>query len=150
MSRVKAVMEARAQLQEKAEKMGINDEFISILVDRFYEKIKIHPEIGPVFEHAITDDWDHHLSRMKDFWASVALNAGRYSGQPVPKHQKLVKSVPAAQAHHFVIWLSLFRETLDEIAPSKAVTGYFMERAERIAKSLELAMFGVPGLGAPH
>jgi len=82
------------------------------------------------------------LSTMKDFWASVAMNAGRYSGKPVPKHKKLSSVTPA----HFKIWLALFEETLEETAPSPAVVSHFMERAERIAQSLQLAMFGLPGI----
>jgi len=132
----------RAQIQSKAMGMGIDDDYISLLVDTFYEKIQHNDRIGPIFEEAIGDNWDSHLAKMKDFWASVALNAGRYSGKPVPKHQKLSKAQPV----HFEIWLTLFRETLEATAPSPAVVGYFMERANRIAQSLELAMFGVPGI----
>ena len=139
----------RAQVQAEAAEMGIDDAYISLLVDAFYERIRAHALIGPIFENAIGDNWTPHLSRMKDFWASVALNAGRYNGKPVPKHQQLTKGEPSVQSWHFNIWLALFRETLEETAPSPGVVDYFMERAERIAKSLELAMFGVPGIGAP-
>ena len=33
-----------------------------------------------------------------------------------------------------------------DTGPSREALGYFMERAERIAESLQLAMFGFPGL----
>ncbi|MEM9494763.1 MAG: group III truncated hemoglobin [Pseudomonadota bacterium] len=145
----RSVSAVRAQIQADAKKMGIDDAYISVLVDTFYTRVRAHPLIGPVFDNAIGDDWDHHLARMKDFWASVAMNAGRYTGQPMPKHKKLTAGSPAAQPWHFKIWLALFQETLEETAPSPAVVLYFMERAERIAKSLELGMFGVPGVGTP-
>ena len=38
-------------------------------------------------------------------------------------------------------------KVLEEISPSPLTVAYFMERAERIAQSLQLAMFGLPGLG---
>jgi hemoglobin len=81
---------------------------------------------------------------MKSFWASVALNAGTYSGQPVPAHKKLSQ----VEQSHFQTWLALFRQTLQDTAPAPEAVDYFMERANRIAESLQLAMFGFPGLPA--
>lgn len=132
----------REQIQQTAAQLGIDDAYISILVDRFYDRVRADPTIGPVFENAIGDVWDHHLDRMKDFWASVAMNAGRYSGKPVPKH----KQHTTIEDRHFAIWLTLFHQTLEETAPSPDVIPYFMVRAERIAQSLQLALFGVPGV----
>lgn len=143
--RVRTAEQRRADIQANADRLGIDEAYISQLVDEFYGRIQGHPEIGPIFNQAIGDDWAPHLARMKDFWASVALNAGRYSGKPVPKHQRLT----AAKPEHFDIWLALFRQTLEETAPSPAVVDYFMERALRIAESLKLAMFGVPGIPKP-
>ena len=140
--RVRTAEERRAEIQSNAKELGINEAYISQLVDEFYVRIREHPLIGPIFIEAIGDEWAPHLARMKDFWASVALNAGCYSGKPVPKHQRL----STAQPWHFDIWLALFHETLNETAPSPLVVDYFMERAQRIAESLKLAMFGVPGL----
>lgn len=142
---IASASERRQEIQDRAAEMGIDDAFIATLVDTFYERVRAHALLGPIFEEAVDGDWDRHLSRMKDFWASVALNAGRYTGKPVPAHQKLVQAEP----WHFNLWLGLFRQTLEDIAPKPAVVLYFMERADRIAKSLQLAMFGAPGLGRP-
>lgn len=132
----------RDAIQRRAHAMGIDETYISLLVDDFYRRIRAHGVLGPIFEEAIGDRWDHHLPRMKSFWASVALNAGTYSGQPVPAHKKLTR----VEQSHFQIWLALFRQTLEETAPSREAVGYFMERANRIAESLQLAMFGFRGL----
>ena len=132
----------RAEIQARAAAMGIDEGYISYLVDTFYSRIRAHETLGPIFDDAIGDHWDQHLPRMKSFWASVALNAGTYSGQPVPAHQKLNTVEPT----HVGIWLALFRQTLEDTAPSREAVPYFMERAERIAESLKLAMFGFPGL----
>ncbi len=139
---VRSAEERRGEIQASAAAMGIDDAYISILVDTFYKRIHDHHLIGPIFDKAIGDNWDHHLGKMKDFWASVAMNAGRYSGKPVPAHKKHME----IQSWHFDIWLALFRQTLEDTAPSPAAVAYFMERAENIAQSLQLAMFGVPGL----
>ncbi len=137
---VQAANQRREQLQAEATAMGIDDDYISLLVDTFYTRVRQDSVLGPIFEKAIGDNWGTHLAKMKDFWASVAFNAGRYTGKPVPKHQKLNDVTP----QHFTLWLSLFRQTLEETAPSDEVVTYFMERAERIAKSLQLAMFYKP------
>ncbi len=130
--------ERRLQIQAHALAMGIDDAFVSRLVETFYQRIRAHELLGPLFEQVIGDNWDPHLARMKDFWASVAYNAGRYSGKPVPAHVKLTH----VEEWHFGVWLGLFRQTLQDIAPNAEVVSYFMERAERIAESLRLAMFG--------
>ena len=134
--------ERRAEIRAKAAAMGIDEAYISTLVETFYGRIRAHPLLGPIFEEVFGDNWARHLGTMKDFWASVAFNAGRYSGRPVPAHQKLTRVEP----RHFTIWLALFRQTLEDTAPSPAAVLFFMERAERIAQSLQLAMFGLPEL----
>jgi len=133
--------ERRAQIQAHAAAIGVTETYIGELVDRFYDRIRAHPALGPIFGAHITD-WDVHLPRMKSFWASVALHAGTYAGRPVPAHMKLHD----VQPEHFASWLALFRQTLEETAPSPEAVDYLMERASRIAESLQLAMFGFPGL----
>ena len=132
----------RAEIQRRANTIGIDEAYISLLVDEFYRRIRADETLGPIFEEALGDRWDYHLPRMKSFWASVALNAGTYSGQPVPAHKKLNQ----VQQSHFQTWLALFRQTLEDTAPTPEAVDYFMERANRIAESLQLAMFGFPGL----
>ena len=132
----------RAEIQRRANVIGIDEAYISLLVDEFYRRIRADETLGPIFEEALGDRWDYHLPRMKSFWASVALNAGTYSGQPVPAHKKLNQ----VQQSHFQTWLALFRQTLEDTAPTPEAVDYFMERANRIAESLQLAMFGFPGL----
>ena len=132
----------RAEIQRRANVIGIDEAYISLLVDEFYRRIRADETLGPIFEEAIGDRWDYHLPRMKSFWASVALNAGTYSGQPVPAH----KNLSQVEQSHFQTWLALFRQTLQDTAPTPEAVDYFMERANRIAESLQLAMFGFPGL----
>lgn len=146
---VMSAEDRRREIQAKAESLGIDEAYIALLVERFYERVREDSVLGPIFETAIKDNWGPHLARMKDFWAAVALNAGRYSGKPVPAHMNLVNRVNLTPGH-FPIWLALFQRTLEETAPSPAATAYFMERAERIAQSLQFAIFGPPELaGAP-
>ena len=139
--RVRSADQRRAEIQARAAAMGIDEAFISRLVETFYGHVREDETLGPIFAGQV-EDWDEHLPKMKDFWSSVALNSGRYAGKPVPAHRKL----GGVSAADFTVWLSLFERTLKELAPSPEVVSYFMERAERIAKSLQLAMFGLPNL----
>jgi hemoglobin len=134
--------ERRAEIQRRAHAIGIDEDYISLLVDEFYRRVRLDRTLGPIFEAAIGDRWEQHLPRMKSFWASVALNTGSYSGRPVPVHRKLSD----VEKGHFDIWLAMFGQTLEDTAATPEAVAYFMERAERIAESLQLAMFGFPGL----
>ena len=138
-----SLSERRQAIIGHAHKIGINDDYIDLLVESFYQRIREHPILGPIFNDAIGDNWPHHLAQMKNFWASVTMNMGRYSGQPVPAHKKHLGSI---QKWHFSIWLGLFGQTLDETGATPEAKDYFMERAERIAESLQLALFGLPSL----
>ena len=132
---------ARQQAHDDASALGIDHDFINLLVDSFYDRIRSHDELGPIFDTAIGDNWGPHLDTMKRFWASVALHDGSYSGRPVPAHMKLEGLNPGM----FTTWLGLFEQTLVDIAPTPGTPAFFMERARRIANSLQLNIFYNPG-----
>lgn len=139
--------EKRGEIRAHAKAMGIDEAYLSLLVDTFYGRVRADPRLGPIFEAEIGDHWGPHLQRMKAFWVSVALSSGSYSGRPVPQHQKL----SGVGREDFGIWLRLFRQTLEDTAPTPDAVAYLMDRAERIAASLQMAMFdrgprGVPSL----
>jgi hemoglobin len=116
----------------------IDDAAIQALVDRFYAKVRRDPALGPVFEAAIAD-WGPHLRTMYDFWSSVMLTTGRYKGNPLMKHMRLPGITPGL----FETWLRLFAETAEEtVAPPLAAR--FVEKARRIAQSLQLGLFYRP------
>jgi hemoglobin len=115
------------------QRTGIDEAMIERLVRRFYDKVRGDPLLGPVFAARIAD-WEPHLLRMTDFWSSVALMSGRYHGRPMEKHMKL-----PVDAEHFDRWLALFQETAGEVCPPAAAC-HFIERAQRIAESLELGL----------
>ena len=112
-------------------------EQIEALVDRFYDRIRIHPELGPVFNAAVRD-WPEHKRLLTSFWTSVILRAGTYRGNPMAAHH----GHPITTAH-FVQWLALWRDTADELlAPAQAELVH--EYANRIGRSLRY------GLGLPE
>ncbi len=121
--------------------------FIGALVREFYDRVRKDPRLGPIFASVIREDWEPHLEKMTDFWCAVVLKNGAYSGRPVPAHLRLKQ----VREDDFTIWLGLFRETAASRCPPE-VAVVFIDRAERIARSLSLAMFfrlDRPVAGAP-
>lgn len=112
---------------------GLNEEVLRRLVYRFYDQVRTDEMLGPIFATRIAD-WTRHLERMVAFWSSVALMTGQYHGRPVPAHTPL-----PIDAAHFDRWLFLFRATAHETC-SLAGAAYVIDRAERIARSLHIAV----------
>ena len=137
---VTAIESRRAQaIAEIVERTGIDEAMIETLVHRFYARIREDALLGPIFEARIAD-WGPHLERMCAFWSSVALMTGRYHGQPMRIHMPL-----PIDAEHFDRWLALFEATARETCPP-AAADHFMERARRVAESLELGIAGSQGV----
>jgi hemoglobin len=117
----------------------ITEDAIRLLLARFYGRVRLDPQLGPVFARAVgmTDaDWAPHLARVSDFWSSVMLRSGRYQGDPFSVHLRLPDLEPAM----FDRWLALFGEASAELFEPD-VAEIFRERAERIAGSLRMGLF---------
>jgi hemoglobin len=111
----------------------ITEQQIGTLVDRFYAKVRLDSDIGPIF-NAIVDDWPHHLDTLKDFWSTVLLTTGRYKGDPMMRHLQL-----PLDPDHFERWLNLFAETATEVLPPiQAVT--VIAKSKRIAENFKLGI----------
>jgi hemoglobin len=126
----------RPVAEQPLEHPEVDRAFIGRLVRAFYARVRKDERLGPIFARHIAGDWEPHLEKMTDFWSSVILKTGAYQGRPVPVHLKLNEVVES----DFQIWLGLFRETAYELCTPE-VAAVFIDRAERIAKSLSLAMF---------
>jgi hemoglobin len=120
-------------VEEIVDRTGIDDAMIENLVRTFYGRVRLDSVIGPVFETRVKD-WEAHTPRLCAFWSSVALMSGRYHGQPIAVHLPL----PIDTAH-FDRWLEIFAATVREVCPP-AAADHFLERAFRIADSLELGI----------
>ena len=103
----------RARKRAEAEAIGVDAEYISSFVERFYGKIRQDALLGPIFAERI-QDWDVHLGRMKQFWRSVLHASGEFAGNPMVKHI----AIPGLEERHFAHWLTLFYATLREEEPT--------------------------------
>ncbi len=123
--------QARARKTADALAVGIDDALISNLVECFYEAIRGDDLLGPIFTKHVAD-WPPHLARMKDFWASVTLESGRFRGNPMVKHI----AVGGLDQSHFDRWLQLWEETVENVVPDPKAVDTFRAAARRIAASL--------------
>ena len=128
-----------AAVQRSREQTGVDEALIDRVVEAIYARVRTDALIGPIFADRV-EDWGPHLSQMKRFWSSVALSSGVYQGRPMPKHLPL-----PIDARHFDRWLALFQETVSDLCPPQAAA-VLMERARRIAESLELGVANAHGV----
>ena len=131
--------ERRAALTaEIMARTGLNPGAIERFLRAFYGAARTDALLGPAFDGVA--DWDAHIATIARFWSSVALMTGGYHGQPMQAHAHL-KLTPA----HFARWLALFEATARDLCPP-AAAALFVERARRIAESLELGVAGANGI----
>lgn len=126
---------ARQRALTDAHDRGIDDQYISQMVERFYTRVQADDILGPIFAQRI-NDWPHHLAHMKKFWRSIMLKTGEFSGNPMMKHAAISKIDNPEFSH----WLKLFGETLNELGGSQQARDSIYNRAEMIAESLLLGI----------
>ncbi|WP_319530985.1 group III truncated hemoglobin [uncultured Cohaesibacter sp.] len=126
----------RKERSGKAFDPSIDEEQVSLLVETFYDRIRQHPRLSVLFAKGLTQNWATHLETMKSFWRSMLMQTSEYGGRPVPAHMQLDGVTP----DDFTQWLALFRSTAEEVCPASAAKLY-IDRAETIAKNLQMAMF---------
>lgn len=113
---------------------GLDEAMIRAVVNEFYARARRDDVVGPVFNRVIPEaEWPAHLDKIAAFWSSMLLGTGRYDGRPMPKHL----AIPELSDAHFMRWLRLFRETVEQICPPD-IAALFIERSERIGNSFRM------------
>jgi len=116
----------------------LDEPSIRLMVQTFYGRAREDALIGPIFNRTVAD-WDEHIGKISDFWSSMLLKTGRYTGAPMRPHLSL-----ALEGAHFDRWLQLFETTARELfAPELAEL--FIIRARRIADSFEMGIASTRG-----
>ena len=111
---------------------GLDEAVLEHLVRTFYATARQDAVIGHLFDPV--QDWEKHIATITTFWSSVGLLTGRYHGQPLAAHSPL-----PLEPLHFARWLALFEQTAREICTPEGAD-YLMEKAHRIARSLEMGV----------
>ena len=103
---------------------------VAQMVYDFYADVRRDEVLGPIFNGQI-HDWDTHLAKLVDFWSSILLRTGRFTGAPMPMHA----TMPGLSAELFQRWLALFYAS-NARQPNQAMATQANAMAERIAQSL--------------
>jgi hemoglobin len=120
---------------------------IDRLMIAFYAKATADDVIGEFFSDVVPFDLRHHLPIIGDFWESVLLGTQAYRAHnrnPLQLHAELDALEPLHPAH-FDRWLTLFRETVDELFAgpraefAKARSGMIARRMLEIIAASRLA-----------
>jgi len=114
---------------------------IERLVHAFYDKVRVDPVIGPIFNEAV-HDWAQHKQLLTSFWCSVVLRAQTYRGNPMQAHRPW-----PIEARHFDHWLGLWKQTASALMPA-AEAATMVAFAERIGQSLRYGL-GLEGGASP-
>ena len=107
---------------------------IERVVASFYEAVRRHPGLGPVFA-AHVSDWPAHEAKVAAFWAGAILQEHGYDGNVVAAHVAAGNVQPGM----FSVWLSLFDTILKrELNADQAAA--WSELAHRIGRSLRASV----------
>ena len=110
---------------------------VDFLVRRFYEQVRDHELLGPVFNE-IVQDWEVHLVHLSDFWEMILLQTGPGAGKfnPTKVHREVDEKVDySIDQVHFGSWLELWFGTIDQYFEGE-VADYAKEHARRMAHML--------------
>ena len=126
-------------MSTQLEKLQLTTDNVAALIDTFYNRIQVHPHLGPVFNAAV-HDWDEHKALLTSFWNSVALKTQTYRGTPMREHFN-----KGGEFEHFDMWLELWQQTTDEMLEPEAAE-LLQHYASRIGQSLRYGL----GLTGAH
>lgn len=94
----------------------ITKENIETLVTLFYHKAMKDEQIGHFFvlelgEDIENEDWEEHIGRLVDFWATLFLDEDLYFSDPYGPHFTIID----LGREDFKRWIELFSQTADQI-----------------------------------
>ena len=81
----------------------IEREALRRVVEAFYLAGREDSLLGPVFAGHI-QDWEPHMERMTDFWASLVIRESTYSGHVFRMH----RAIPGLTGAMFDRWVEIF------------------------------------------
>jgi hemoglobin len=113
---------------------------IKHLIVTFYQKVRKHKTLGPIFNKIISD-WEGHFELLTDFWETQLFLKRKYHGNPVTAHQKVDEKINnSVTSEHFGFWLNLWFETVDELYEGE--TAWIAKnRAQKMSTMLFLKIF---------
>jgi len=111
---------------------------ITVLVNVFYDKIRVDEKLGEIFNNRIApEQWPAHLEKLTDFWETNLMSIAKFKGSPTRKHIEVDQSLHhTIDQHHFAHWLSIWQETIDEL-----YKGDIAEKAKHSARKMATGQY---------
>lgn len=122
---------------ENRKNFPITTEQINDVMKVFYAKIRVHPNLGPIFNGVIgniedgPDTWDFHEEKVSLFWQNVLRGEGDFTTNLMAAHMPLTE----IKDEHFTQWLELFDSVLFELLPEETAK-LFSAKAHTIGGGL--------------
>lgn len=107
---------------------------IAAVVAEFYECVRSHPGLGPVFA-AHVRDWPAHEAKIVGFWRNAILHERAYDGNPLQVHRAAGNVRPGM----FDAWLGLFDSVLKRELPAETAAAW-SALAHRIGAGLRYGL----------
>lgn len=85
---------------------------IAQVVSIFYQRVRQHPKLGPIFCAYVTD-WPAHEQKITSFWRNAILMERTYSGNPMQARL----NAGNVRSDDFADWLAEFDVVLTEVLP---------------------------------
>ena len=120
-------------------RFDISEDQIARVVASFYDCVRDHPGLGPVFAVHVTD-WSAHEAKITRFWQSAILHQRSYDGNPLAVH----RAAGNVRLGMFDVWLGLFDSVLKLELPAETAAQW-STLAHRIGRGLMFGMQGDPG-----
>ena len=111
---------------------------VELLVNTFYDGIKVHSLLGPIFNVSANVNWETHLPKMYSFWSSLLLGEQSFNGNPMATHISLSKNIPLTTLE-FTEWIQLFNTTVDGLFEGEKAN----EAKTRAANIARLMLFKI-------
>lgn len=124
-------------------RFAVTEAQITAVVAAFYDSIRHHPGLGPIFA-AHVSDWPAHEAKIVDFWKNAILFDRSYEGNPLATHRRAGNVRPGM----FDPWLALFDATLKRELPEETATAW-SALAHRIGQGLRYGLVETTLKGQP-
>ena len=111
---------------------------INAVVAMFYDAVRHHPGLGPVFAAHVAD-WPAHEEKIARFWRNAILHERSYDGNPLAVHRDAGNVRPGM----FEVWLGLFESVLKRNLTAEQAQAW-SELAHRIGRGLRAGMVERP------
>jgi hemoglobin len=117
-----------------------NRDDVFSLVSTFYDKIRSHELLGPIFNEVIKN-WPEHLEKLTDFWETNLFMVRKFNGNPMTAHVEVDKKFDnSIEPLHFGEWLNLWFATIDDLFEGERANTA-KNRARRMSTHLFLNIF---------